>query len=220
MTKQEWRIIGKTESIIDNLKWIDEEEMLLKYSDEPIFEKQSLNNIIATFIYVDSVGEVVGVFKTTIDLETRQNLSIIHRSDFADKINTAKTPKMCVADSGIISEPSDWMEKSYIFDGAASYSIPVDHDNVDNFVPKRELTPFEFSKDTAKISSSLITFHDLYEIIIIMREETAVKKSILKKYTNTGKTKRVSISEDPPKQYVFSKKHPVSGKRRTKKNYI
>jgi hypothetical protein len=214
MTEQEWIIIGKTESIIENLKWIDEEEMLLKYSDEPVFEKQPLSNIIITFIYVDYVGEVVGVLKTTIDLEKRHNVSIIHRSDFADKINAAKKPNMCVSD------PQDWTEKSYTFDSAASYSVPVDHDNVDNFSPKRELTPFEFSKDTAKISSALIVFHDLYEIVIIMREEPAVKKSILKKYSTAGKTKRVSISEESPKQYVFSKNNPTSGKRRTKKNYV
>lgn len=211
----EWRIIDKTESISDNLKWIDEEDMLLKYSDEPIFEKRPLDKISATFIYVDFSGDVVGVLKTKIDLEKRINVSVIHRSEFSDKINAAKNPKVIINDVGL-----EWIKKSYIFDSAASYSVPIDHENIDEFEPKKELMPFEFSKDTAKISSSLMVFQDLYEIVIIMREESAVKKSILKDHSLSGKTKKVRISEDSPKQYMYSKTHPVSGKRRTKKNYL
>jgi hypothetical protein len=213
MINQEWRIVGKTESIADNLKWIDEEEMLLKYSENPIFEKQPLIAISITFIYVGLDEEVVGVLKTTLDLEPRHNISVLHRADFSDKINAAKNPKSICSDF-------EWTDKSYIFDSAASYSIPVDHDNIDNFEPKREFTPFEFSKDTAKISSTLAVFQDLYELVIIMREENAVKKSIIKTHFLSGKTKKVRISEDSPKQYVFSKTHPVSGKRRTKKHYL
>jgi hypothetical protein len=215
MQEQEWRIIGKTESFVDNLKWIEEEEMLLQYSDNPVFETQPLDNIRATFLYVDFDSNVVGILKTAIDLEKRYNLSILHRSDFFDKINVAKTPKVIVGDM-----VPEWCKKSYLFDSAASYSLPVNHDNIDVFNPKRELHSFEFAKDTAKISSTLMVFHDLYEIVIIMREENVIKKSILKKYSNTGKTKRVSISEECPKQYVFSKTHPVTGKRRTKKKYL
>ena len=240
MIKMKWQIIGKTESITDNIKWIDEEDMLLKYSDAPIFEKQPLNNIHATFIYVDYGSDVVGVLKTTIDLETRANISVLHRSDFSDTITAAKHPKMVVSETIPTAEQKhctlfstenmasasssysipDWLEKSYIFDSAATYSIPVDHENIDNFNPKRELTPFEFLKDTAKISSSLKVFHDLYEFVIIMREDNAVKKSIIKDKSLSGKTKKVRISDDSPKQYVFSKNNPVSGKRRTKKNYL
>jgi|LauGreDrversion4_2_1035121.scaffolds.fasta_scaffold185742_1 hypothetical protein len=213
---RQWQIISKTDSIIDNLKWIDEEDMLLKFSDAPIFEKQPLSTIRTTFIYVDLDGEVVCVLKTAIDVEPRTNLSVLHRADFSDKINAAKRPKQVV--DSVSHMNMNWLEKTYIFDSAATYSIPVDHENIDTFNPKRELTPFEFAKDTAKISSSLAVFHDLYEFVIIMREENAFKKSIIKQ-SLSGKTKKVRISDDSPRQYVFSKNNPVSGKRRTKKNY-
>ena len=219
-TVEKWQIISKTESITDNLKWIDEEDVLLKYSEQPIFEKQPLNNIRATFIYVDVGGDIVGVLKTTIELEMRTNLSVLHRSDFSDKINAAKHPsKVCVVSSSDSSSLEDWLKKSYIFDSTATYSISVDHENIDSFNPKRELSPFEFAKDTAKISSSLPVFHDLYEFVIIMREENSVKKSIIKDRSLSGKTKKVRISDESPKQYVFSKNNPVSGKRRTKRIY-
>jgi hypothetical protein len=41
----------------------------------------------------------------------------------------------------------------------------------------------------------------------------------LKDNSRIGKTKKVRISDDSPKEFVFSKINPVSGKRRTQKLY-
>ena len=235
-----WQIINKSTKRLGS-KWIEDEENLLNWAEDPNFEKQPLHQIAIKFIYVgsetsdskstsyaeceDSISEaeertlwvLVGRIQTSIKLELHEHFSILHKSEFFSKINEAKIPKILFNND--ICDKNKWLEKSYTFDTAAIYSIPIDHEQINQFDPKIPFTPLNFSKDIAKIHCSLSVFHDLYEIVVIMRESknTGGLKSIIKDGTKVGKTKKVRISDDSPKEYVFSKLRPVSGKRRTKK---
>lgn len=213
-----WQIINKSTHRVEST-WIEEEENLLNWAENPNFEKQPLKQIAIKLIYVSSEALGAGILKTSIKLEPQQHFSILHKSEFFNKINEAKTPKMLFDND--VCENNKWLEKSYTFDNAAIYSIPIDHEQINQFDPKLPFTPLNFSNDIAKINCSISVFHDLYEIIVIMREvNTALGlKSIIKDGTKMGKTKKVRISDDSPKEYLFSKTRPVSGKRRTKKTH-
>ena len=220
-TENAWQIINKSNSRFEsNPKWIEEEEDLLNWAENPNFEKQPLKQIAVTFIYVSSDTSnakleyiCTGILHTFIKLDPHEHYSILHKSDFFDKITQAKSPKTLFDDD---TYKSDWLEKTYMFDNAAIYCIPIDHEQIN---PKSTFTQLNFSKDTVKIHCSLSVFHDLYEVVVIMREVKNVVrlKSIIKDGTKMGKTKKVRISDDSPKEFVFSKMRPVSGKRRTKK---
>ena len=217
MTQEnKWQIINKSTRV--ESKWIEEEENLLNWAENPKFEKQPLTQIAIKFIYVSSETLDVGILHTSIKLDPQETKSILHKSIFFNKINEAKTPKMLFDKD--ICDKNKWLEKSYIFDSAAIYSIPIDHE-LNHFTQNIPLTPLTFSKDIEKINYSLSVFHDLYEIIVIMRyvKNTIGLKSIIKDGIKIGKTKKVRISDDSPKEYVFSKMNPVSGKRRTKKTH-
>lgn len=213
-----WQIINKSTRRVES-NWIEEEEYLLNWAENPNFEKQPLNQIAIKLIYVSSEALGAGILKTSIKLEPQQHSSILHKSVFFDKINDAKKPKNLFNND--ICDKNEWLEKSYMFDTAAIYSIPIDHEQINQFDSKLPFTPLNFSNDIAKINCSISVFHDLYEIVVIMREvkNTIGLKSIIKDGTKMGKTKKVRISEDSPKEYVFSKTRTVSGKRRTKKTH-
>ena len=214
----EWQIVNKIEDSDSNSDWIEEEDKLLNWAETPDFETKPLSKIAVTFIYVDNDNSEVGMIKTSVNLD---HSSALQKSVLFDKVRKASNPNSVVSES----DPS-WLQKSYFFDEAAIYSIPLNHEQLDTFKPKKTFKPLIFAKDPAsmKVASSLSVFHDLYEIFVIMRE---VKKSILKPdYTanpkgggSNGKTKKVRISDDSPNEYVFSKHLPVSSaKRRTKRN--
>jgi hypothetical protein len=235
-----WQIIHLSDNAIDS-NWIEEEERLLVWTESPDFEKHPLSKIDITFMYVDADNSVVGIIKSELGLETHAFSSILNKPVFFEMVNQAANPKTCVSTSvnpiiperristGIEGETDggsfvgEWLEKTYSFEEAAIYSISVNHEQLDTFIPKRTCKPLFFLKDAVKIPSSLVVFHDLYEIFVIMREATnplLELKSILKPATSLirpGKTKKVRISDECPSEYVFSKHLPVSGKRRTKR---
>ena len=200
-------------SIITKTDWIEEEDLLLDWAENTNFEKYPLNKIAMTFVYVDLEHSVVGVAKSFIELEKRERSSILHRSDFFDKVRLANNPSS-ISDPGIRSE---WSEKTYTFEDAAIYHIPNDHETIDAINTKQVWTAIHFHKDVEKIPNSLLVFQDLSEIFVIMRE--VKRRGVLKDGSKMGKTKKVRISDDSPKEYVFSKLNPVSGKRRTQKLY-
>jgi len=230
MQQQTWQIIDRNTPYIDDSNWIEEEERLLQFAETPVFEKQPLDNIAFVFLYTDLENNVVGASRTTVVLDKREMLSILHRHEFMDKINTAKLPSKIFHP---INYHNHWIEKQYVFGDAGIYCIPVDSNNISNYQPLTIFVPLQFSKDMAKISSALIPFHELYEILIIMREEKPSAsnsyaltnslrncpiKSILKNGTTMGKTKKVRISDELPNEVVFSRLRPVAGKRhRTRK---
>jgi hypothetical protein len=117
-----------------------------------------------------------------------------------------------LSDAGVGTERS---EKTYIFEDAAIYHISNDHETIDAINTKQVWTTIHFHKDVEKIPNSLLVFQDLSEIFVIMRE--VKRRGLLKDGSRPGKTKKVRISDDSPKEYVFSKLNPVSGKRRTQK---
>jgi len=219
-----WQIINKSTSRFDP-KWIEEEETLLNWAENPNFEKQPLSQIEVKFVYVNSQESfdakveniVAGILHTSIQLKPHDRFSILHKSVLFDKINEAKTPNT-LFDNDMCNK-NKWLEKLYMFDSAAIYSIPNYNEQNDQFDLKVAFNPLNFSKDIAKIHCSLSVFHDLYEIVVIMREikNTIGLKSIIKDGTKIAKTKKVRISDDLPKEYIFSKTKPVAGKRRTKK---
>jgi len=198
--ENEWKIVNHIDDADSD--WIEEEDQLLNWTETPDFEKRPLSQIAATFIYVDTDNTEVGIIKTTIDLD---HLSTLHKTALFDKVKKAAKPNAIFGrcDAGESDSGStDWSEKTYYFEDAAIYSIPINHEQIDKFEPKTICKPLQFSKDTSavKIASSLAVFHDLYEIFVIMRE---AKKSILKTDTKSGKTKKVRISDDSPNEYVF-----------------
>ena len=211
MTENSWQLIHK--SIITKTDWIEEEDLLLDWAENTNFEKYPLTKIAMTFVYVDLEHSVVGVAKSFIELEKRERSSILHRSDFFDKVRFANNPNS-ILDAGIRSE---WSEKTYAFEDAAIYHIPNDHETIDNINAKHLWTAIHFHKDVEKIPNSLLVFQDLSEIFVIMRE--VKRMGVLKDGSKMGKTKKVRISDDYPKEYVYSKLNPVSGKRRTQKLY-
>jgi hypothetical protein len=215
MLKNKWKIVNeKTES-----NWIEEEEFLLNWAENPKFEKTPLSNIQVTFIYVGNDHNIVGVTKTTIDLKIRERSSLLDRSEVFEQIDHARHPNTLFEEDQ--SRSLEWLNKSYIFYEAVIYSIPDDPDNVDKYDMKTTFDPLHFVKDTIKINSTLDIFQDLYEIVVIMQQEndSYTLKSILKDGTKINRTKKVQISEELPKEYLFSKRDPVSRKRKTRKTH-
>jgi hypothetical protein len=161
MPENEWQLL----STENNSKWIEEEELLLDFAENSKLTKTPLENIALTFVYTDLDRFIVGVSKTTIQLEKKEKSSILHHSIFIDKMNTAKNL------TSIFPEELDkhnWLQKSYEFEDAALYSIDDTHPNKTTF--NKRILPISISKTTTQILASLTIFHDLYEIIILMRE--------------------------------------------------
>ena len=171
----EWQLVNRN-TPLDDSDWIKEEEWLLEFAENPVFEKQPLDKIAMTFLYVNSESTIVAITKSTIHLDIGEKSSRLNETAFYDKVKVAKNPKR------ILTEDSDanWLDKTYLFESASLYSVPVSHETMVNYEPARELSPLSFHKNTAKILGSLIIFHDLYEIIIVMREEKTEMKSIKK----------------------------------------
>ena len=68
MTQEnKWQIINKSTRV--ESKWIEEEENLLNWAENPKFEKQPLTQIAIKFIYVSSETLDVGILHTSIKLD-------------------------------------------------------------------------------------------------------------------------------------------------------
>ena len=213
--KMSWQIMNK--SIIQKTDWMEEEDFLLDWAENANFEKYPLSKIAITFIYVNIDQSIVGVAKTSIELEKRERSAVLHRSDFFDKVRSANNP-ISILENSREDNANNWLNKKYIFEDAAIYHVQNDHENIDNINKTQSWNSIHFHKDVEKIPISLLVFQDLSEIFVIMRE---VKKAGGLKSTmndsRIGKTKKVRISDDSPKEFVFSKLNPVSGRRRTHK---
>jgi hypothetical protein len=201
-----WKYIDN--AIIEKSNWIDEESQLLNWADNPKFEKVPLNHINMKFLYLNPNRELVGIAKTIAELEN----SRLNKSIFFDNINYAKNPKQIF--TGKDSDKNEWLNKKYLFDEASIYHLPIDYETVES-VHKHTIADINFIKDEVKIPNSIILFHDFSEIFIIMREEPKLVeiKSILKSKTSSGKTKKVRISDDLPKEFIFSKTKPISSRK-------
>ena len=221
MTTKEWQI-KDTQSILTNKnKWLEEEEFLVEFSDNPVFEKTPLERISLTFIYVDLEKNIVGGLNTNVNLKKSDFMSSLKKTDFFEKIDLAKRPENIVhfKKDELLNESSSnskWLKKSYIFEDASLYSVPIDHENIYTKKPANIVSKLKFTDDVEKIVGSLTIFHDLYDIFIIMREDT---KSILKTGEKNGRTKKVRISNNYPKTHFYSQTTPMqNSKRFTKKN--
>lgn len=73
-------------------EWIEEEEKLIHWAENPNFEKTPLDHIALTFVYTNKDKIVVGIAKTIMELETKNTFSILHRISFFDKVHIAKNP--------------------------------------------------------------------------------------------------------------------------------
>jgi hypothetical protein len=218
ISEDSWKIIDKNHHNSDNSDWIEEEERLLNWSENPIFEKQPLAQIAIRFIYVNEENSIVGSINTSIELEIHDTSSILGRSGFFDKVTRAKTPKTIFQGSALSSH--SWLDKTYKFEDVAIYSIPKTHEYIDELETTTTFIPLRFSNDIAKIPTSLLVFHDLYEIVVILKEhdKMPILKSVLKKKQGIGKTKKVRISDDSPTEFVYSNAKLNSNKRKTHKN--
>ena len=212
-----WNIVDKKHNDSDNSDWIEEEDRLLNWSENPIFEKLPLNKIAIQFIYVNTENNIVGAINNSIELEINDTSSILDRSGLFDKVTHAKTPKSLFPKL-LVSHP--WLEKTYKFEDVAIYSIPKTHEYIDEVENTITFIPLRFSNDTAKIPSSLLVFHDLYEIVVILKEleNVPILKSVLKKKQGIGKTKKVRISDDSPTKFIYSNAKSYSNKKKTHKN--
>lgn len=224
MENETWQIIYPKPDDTDLSNWIEEEERILNWAENPNFNKQSLQNIAISFIYVNLDDEIVGILKSSIALEKQHSSSILSQSIFADKVNIAKNPISLPLHYGENKDTKNiWLEKSYILRD----SIIFHASNEPNENKPPAFHPLYFSNDIVKIPNSISVFHDLYEIVIIMRETrpAVILKSIIKKSEIGGngggcggKTKKVRISEESPKEiaYVLSSRSS-SSKRKTRK---
>ena len=196
--------------------WIEEEEKLIHWAENPNFGKTPLDHIALTFVYTNGDKTVVGISKTIMELETQNAFSILHQTSFFDKVHIAKNPFKFEPEPENDGNP-EWLKKAYTFDESILCHIAIDTDSNNMFDPKVLVTPLQFSNDIAKISSSRVELKDLYEIVVIMREVTPVPlpelKSILKSGSKPGKTKKVRIDENV---YFVAKSNK---KRKTKKRH-
>jgi hypothetical protein len=219
MSNETWKIIDSDNREDISSSWIEEEEFILNWVEHPVFEKKSLESIAISFIYINIDDEIVGILKSSVNLEKQHSNSILHQSVFLDKVNIAKNPISINEDN-----KHNWLEKSYMFKDTIIY-YPSNEQNTHN---PSSFHPLYFSNDIAKIPNSISVLHDLYEIVVIMREikPTILLKSIIKPATNNstggggggGKTKKVRISEDLPKEIIYVKnKSSLKSKRRTRK---
>ena len=207
----EWQIVNRN-TPLDDSDWIKEEEWLLEFAENPVFEKQPLDKIAMTFLYVDSESSIVAITKSTIRLDVGEKSSRLNETDFSDKVKAAKTPKRIFPENC----NENWLDKTYLFESASLYSVPVSHETMVNYEPARELSPLSFHKNTAKILGSLIIFHDLYEIVIVMREEKTELKSIMK----TGDIRPSAAAFTKKLRFplvLTNGKNARGGKRKTKK---
>ena len=229
----EWKIIGNGK-FIDNSNWIQEEENLLEWSENLTFIKQPLKYIAITFIYtVDDC--LSGMLRTSIPIDSfNSSTSVLNKTVFCDAVNAAKNPKSLITNMDMDNgNHNQWLENTYDYRDAAIYNIISKADNIDHidtdtpFVPIA--SPYTCKSDIiVKIPNSIVVFHDLYEIVVIMQPSSAASqsytgvglKSILRDGSKIGKTKKVHISDDSPKKYVFMKNQPVSNKRKTRRGTI
>ena len=206
-------------SIITKTDWIEEEDRLLNWAENPVFEKQPLHSITLTFIYLNADRIVVGIAKNTIELEKReQQSSILRRSVFFDKVSSAKNPTSLFPNfDDVVETPDDWLSKNYIYECASLFNLSLDYETNRDF-SNNKMDDIVFNAEYAKIPNALILFHDQYELFVIMREKVELK-SILNKKPKQGarKTKKVRISEDLPREILFSKSTPIESKRSTRK---
>ena len=230
MNNKEWEIIDNKEAFnVYESKWIEEEEKILDFAENPNLKKTPLNNIALTFIYTNLDSAIVGISKTNITLEQKDLDSTLNHKLFLDKINTAKNLNtillerdMIVPEVFIGPNPNfveNWLQKIYEFEDAVLYSVSTDNINTGKIRFNKLFSPINLSnheKQTTKIIGSLTIFHDLYEILIIMREMQPQIKSILKHNHKMGKTKKVRISDNFPKEYMYSST-PIYRKRHTQK---
>ena len=193
-------------------EWIEEEEKLIHWAENPNFEKTPLNHIALTFVYTNKDKTVVGIAKTIMELENKNTFSILHRTSFFDKVHIAKNPSTFDADGN-----AEWLKPPYTFDESMLCQIEIDANSNKVFNPKVLFTPLHFSNDIAKISRSRVDLKDLYEIVVIMREVPPVNptelKSILKTGSKPGKTKKVRIDENV---YLVAKSNK---RRKTRKTH-
>ena len=214
---ESWKCVDAKKTIIEKSNWIEEEEELLNWAENPIFEKQPLDHITLTFLYVNLEPTIVGVAKTFMKIERREMSSVLKKSEFFNKVNSAKHPKLLFDDK--VSD--EWLDKKYTFKDASMFHLSLDHENISDF-RNNKMIDIAFQKDFIKIPNALTILHNISEIFVIMREEVDPPnekiglKSILKNKSIIGKTKKVRISEESPKQFVFSASTPVRKTRRVK----
>ena len=241
-----WKIIGNNK-FIDNSNWIKEEENLLEWSENLTFIKQPLKYIAITFIYtVDDCLSGMLRTNIPIE-PFNSSTSVLNKTIFCDAVNAAKTPKSLITNidtdngidvlptkqssSSLRMNPNQWLENTYDYRDAAIYNIINKTDHIDHidtdapFVPI--VSPYTCKSDiVVKIPNSIEVFHDLYEIVVIMQPASSIGsqsymqnglKSILRDGSKIGKTKKVHISDDSPKKYVYMKNQPVSNKRKTRR---
>lgn len=235
LPNHKWDIHNKY--ILEKSDWIENEDILLDWAENATFEKMPLDKIAITFIYVNVDHNVAGVAKTFIDLEKRERSSILHKSEFFNTVKIANNPKL-IFDKNVQSECSfdashpdvsreyhkltetGWLEKTYIFEDAATFHVSNNHETIDNINPQQLVSSIQFHKDYEKIPSALLVFQDLFEIFVIMQEAKPISKlkSILKDGSTISKTKKVRISDVSPKEFGVSKINTVDRKRRTRKS--
>jgi hypothetical protein len=191
--------IDAKKSIITKTDWIEEEDQLLNWAENPVFEKQPLHSITLTFIYVNPDRTVVGIAKNTIELEKReQQSSILRRSVFFDKVSSAKNPALLFPDL-----TDEWLSKTYIYECASLFNLSLDYESNSDF-SNNKMNDIVFNTEYTKIPNALILFHDQYELFVIMREKIELKSILNKKPKSGRKTKKVRISEESPKEFLFS----------------
>jgi hypothetical protein len=158
-------------------KWIEEEELLEKLISNEHYEPISLENILVQFVYVNYQHEIVG--KTSASLNTANRSVAFSRVDWPELVSLADS----YSHNG---------EVKYEMGDVGMFHITRDHDHINAESWPTTLTPV--SETDTKISSTVEVFHDLSELIVIMRPTSP--KSILKSGNSTagGATKRVRIN--------------------------
>jgi hypothetical protein len=199
----DWKIVS-ARHFIDNSNWIEEEERLINWTDDLNLTKQPLDAITITFIYVDSERFITGMLRSDFPLATLKTTAsftaVFNKSALFDTINTAKSPSALFVDK----ESLPWLFKSYEYEDMGIYTVN-ERDAV-------LFGPIVFSGDIAKIPNSIALLHDLYEIVVIMREVPVIVKPALRSVGS--KTKKVRISDNLPTKYIY---RSVSGKQKTRR---
>lgn len=185
--------------------WLQEEETLLDLIANNTFHLIPLNQLNATFYYINLQNEIVHQINKQLDV----------------RVNNAKSVVEWDALMSFVKSCSTWNDKKYAFEDAALHHITVDYGSVDIFKPAETITSI-LSNQSIKIDPALAIFHDLSELFVFMREISAPSKSILKTGASKSgsKTKKVRISEQAPIKFPLKLRNANRQTRKKQAHYI
>ena len=155
-------------------KWIQEEERILELSSS--FNPKPLNTISVRFVYVDSQNAIQG--------SKVESWALICPIEWSALTAFAETH-------------SELSSQKYEVREAAIFHLVKDYDHIRRDFSGTVFEPFP-RYGNVYVAPTLEIFHDLTEILCIMRPVVALKSILKREGAGNTKTKKVRIREPAP----------------------